>query len=169
MAFSRVKKYHIFDQDVLNLLCEGRITWIDYKWNVPSLTEQKRAYLETAPEDVLQKLHTAYKDPGIIHYTDKLKPWDDPYSDKAEEFWAMARDTPFYETLLFRMYNKQAVEKLENSVLHPAEFELIPVPQGHLPRRVIRKLLLTLAPLNSKRRYLLDKLYVRLKKLIKNL
>lgn len=94
------KKYMTVDQDVLNVLCDGRIKYIDGRWNVEweHLTgEGKEIRIDDVRKDTLSYLD----DPYIVHFTSPFKPWLHPENEYAEWFWKYARDTVFYEEILF--------------------------------------------------------------------
>lgn len=97
------KKYENADQDVLNILSVGHVKFIDGRWNVewqhltgvsgpPVIDDTRKGTLEYA------------KDPYIVHYTSHIKPWAHPEIELAEYFWKYARETFFYEEVLFRNF-----------------------------------------------------------------
>ncbi len=94
----------LLDQDVLNMLAQGRVRFLDQKWNV--ITDWKGIrisdIISLAPADMREDYLAARKDPGIIHYAGPEKPWNDETSDMAGTFWEVAERTPFYEELLRR-------------------------------------------------------------------
>lgn len=93
--------YRYGDQDILNMVCEGRIKWLDMAWNVLTDTRGGRyALIRSAPRHILEAYEAARADPKIIHYAGSVKPWQDPKEDFAKEFWEVARQTPYYEVLL---------------------------------------------------------------------
>ena len=53
------------------------------------------------------------KDPYILHYTG-IKPWNEPYRQNAHYFWEIARQSPFYEILLFDFISQSKEEKRTN-------------------------------------------------------
>lgn len=75
------------DQDIINRLCYGKIKLINLRYN---------AYSEYYPLDERSKLENtifsnqiddAYLSPAVIHYADKLKPWEFPKSSLALQWW----------------------------------------------------------------------------------
>jgi lipopolysaccharide biosynthesis glycosyltransferase len=81
------------DQDVLNVLCEGKITYFPIKWNIslvadiPELTwDEKEDYDEGRSR------------PSLIHFNAE-KPWQPPkgliYPEWRDLFWTTAAKTPF--------------------------------------------------------------------------
>lgn len=105
--------YHLFDltqtgdykwsdQDILNLCCKGKIKYLDLSWNVFALHDSLAQTLETVlADDLYEAYTTARKDPKIIHYVCKRFPNLYPDGDMAELYWRYARQTPFYERLIY--------------------------------------------------------------------
>lgn len=85
--------YH--DQDILNAATLGQIKFLppryNYQWHLEFYYPKETS--ETYKKD-------SY--PLIIHYTSPIKPWNDPKRELADKFWLHARQTPFYEEILFR-------------------------------------------------------------------
>lgn len=110
------KTYWCQDQDVLNILCQDKVKWIDGRWNV------EWEHLTPSGEDLIldkgrKDMLTYEKDPYIIHYTTKYKPWDHPEIDLAEYFWNKAKETVFYEELL----QLGAVNRMMERLAEPTE------------------------------------------------
>lgn len=79
------KKWYYNDQDVLNMLFDGRVHYLDTRWNYLSDYERYASYPHAALTNLYQK---AYREkPAIIHYISGRKPWN--YSPLALEqfFW----------------------------------------------------------------------------------
>lgn len=112
--FAQSNEWHLLDQDVLNHFCYGHVRFLDMSWNVMYDFDRVRirdiiAY--SSPE--LQKAYMAARaQPRIIHYAGPTKPWDDLEVDFAHVFWRFARQTPYYEIMLMRRYQKLVSEQL---------------------------------------------------------
>ncbi len=93
--------YQYSDQDILNIVCEGRIKKLDMVWNM-LINSRNRRYqiIRFAPANILEEYEQARKHPSIIRYAGESKPWNYPKEDFAWEFWKTARQTPYYEQLL---------------------------------------------------------------------
>lgn len=74
--------YKFMDQDIINLVCYGKIKHLDFKYNL--MTPYKHRFLDK-PE-LCNKIYEIYgetnlknaiKNPAIIHYASSLKPWND--------------------------------------------------------------------------------------------
>ena len=138
--------YKYNDQDVLNIYCEGRVKYLDMRWNFITDCDHTRVsnIIIHAPEDIQNEYNKAAVNPKIIHYAGHIKPWQNPTEDKAEFFWEYARKTEFYELLLWRMMNKIS----ETQIIEYREEHSF---AGKL-RTVMRKILDCILPKGSKQR-----------------
>lgn len=105
------------DQDVLNILCEGHVKFVDIRWNVEwnlpiCIAEDYKKYFSDSERDTYE---TAYNDPWILHYCGPEKPWRQPYQPQSYYFWEYARKTAFYEDIL---YENLRVNPVENITRH---------------------------------------------------
>lgn len=105
LDFASGGKWQLQDQDVLNKLCEGHVRYVDMAWNVMVDYNGIRIkkIIGRAPQWLNRMYMEARKNPKIIHYAGPEKPWNNPEMDMAGEFWLVAKETPFYEVLLYRM------------------------------------------------------------------
>lgn len=96
--------WHMVDQDVLNMFCQGRVRFLDQKWNMLIDWEygghSRRERMSHAPMGLWREYGEARKNPYIVHFAGVWKPWNTPACDWAEAFWNAARRTPFYERIL---------------------------------------------------------------------
>ena len=92
--------YRYSDQDILNMVCEGRVKRLGMEWNVLAVNGARKQVLAKVPGKLLETYRHARQQPGIIHYAGSGKPWKEPDGDFAQEFWEAARGTPYYEQLL---------------------------------------------------------------------
>ena len=102
--------YKYSDQDILNVVCEDRVTYIDMAWNMLTDCNHSRWHdvIKFAPYYIMDAYEEARKHPYIIHYAGFLKPWMKPDEDFGFEFWKVARTTLFYEKILSDMQNEFA-------------------------------------------------------------
>ena len=93
----------IVDQDVINSAFEDKITFLKSNWNYTWNLEVKYPNFESLlPKDLAKEASKAFKNPYIIHYNDIFKPWNCPRLPKAHLWWHYARQTPFYEEILYK-------------------------------------------------------------------
>ena len=84
------------DQDILNMECEGSVTYLPYEWNVMhNCGGRVHGVFDFAPASVFRKYMESRKAPKIVHYADYDKPWRNPWGDFAPLYWDYARETPF--------------------------------------------------------------------------
>ncbi len=92
------------DQDILNIVCEGKVKQLSLQWNLFSyfsgLYGADYWSLGCKPTD-FEDFKTALNKPNLIHFagTDK-RPWKNPLVPYADIWWKHARRTPFYEDII---------------------------------------------------------------------
>ena len=102
--------YRYSDQDILNVLCQGRVTYLDPRWNhiFDCHGERIRNVIVWDPVPLYEEYMEARKNPYIIHYAGFCKPWDEPSEEFGEVFWDYAGRTPYYEVLIQRLAKHMA-------------------------------------------------------------
>ncbi|MCL1947924.1 MAG: glycosyltransferase family 8 protein [Chitinivibrionia bacterium] len=101
-TFSR--KWHIHDQDVINVLAKDKTFHIHKSWNY-FIPEEGAKYL---PQNLLNEFLDAQKNPKIIHY----KPYAEwYYIQYFDEFFKYATRTPFAKEIVFRMNKNGIIDK----------------------------------------------------------
>lgn len=104
LEFASDDRFIYNDQDVLNAYCEGRVTWLDFDWNVMIDCGNRIANVFSfAPNDALDAFNDSRNHERIIHYAGFEKPWKFDFCDRSSQYWKYARDTPFYEKLLSQL------------------------------------------------------------------
>lgn len=94
-------EYIYDDQDVLNSHCQGRVSYLDYSWNVMIDCDGRIGRLfSLAPSDSYDAFLASRENPKIVHYAGYEKPWKMANCDEAVRYWGYARQTPFYEELV---------------------------------------------------------------------
>lgn len=162
VKYASEREYMYVDQDVLNAKLQGRVFYLDLRWNVmTSCGGERLKNIKTyAPKNIADIYMEARKDPYIIHYAGYLKPWNSPYSDYANEFWNQARGTNLYEILLSRLDQDVSWHTtaafLEHKVMNESKL-------GFKQRLkfVLKRYSYILFPLNSRRREKFKKIYFK--------
>jgi len=100
--YIKTKDLEFPDQDILNVIFEGKAKIIPCKWNYQygTLICEKN-FLNHVYGEYRKEFIKARKNPIIIHYTTPRKPWKDPYREWAEVFWKYAKDTPFFAEIIY--------------------------------------------------------------------
>lgn len=141
--------YRFSDQDILNVVCKDRVTYLDMAWNMIFDCDHFRWHqvIKYAPYYILDAYENARKNPYIIHYAGFLKPWMKPDEDFGYVFWEVAKRTPYYEQILSGMQHQggQQAVAVEN-VIDARAFKrtrrlLMKIfPQGSGIRRALGKM-----------------------------
>lgn len=147
MLSSGKQHYLTQDQDVLNLLCHKQVKYIDARWNVEwaaVIGDFGEAYIDEVRKGSLDCINEPY----IIHYITRVKPWEYPEKQLAECFWMEARETVFYEEILFNNISskiKKSQEKLFTDYLFPwnlvkANSEIIMYGYGNVGNKFYKQI-----------------------------
>ena len=140
---ANTKKFRIQEQDILNVLLEGKAKSLDIGWNyyVP-VSDFLDISLKYAPVTSLKKYKKAGEDPYLVHYAGVPKPWTNPEVLMGDIWWGVARKTPMYELFISRM-----ISPCYNGI-HEIQHRL-----GYYdPRTPIRKFADKIMPEGTKRR-----------------
>lgn len=115
----KVKPLRWQDQDILNIVFEGRVKFISWIWNMQyHLLFSNKEFIDINDKQLMQDFLIATQKPNIIHYTSPVKPWNKPDVPFAQEFWECARKTPFYETVLQTMTEAQIINSAKETALY---------------------------------------------------
>lgn len=109
VTFCSENNFRIQEQDAINSFFQGKIQFIDRKWNYfVEMNEWNTACLNAAPTQEKKAyynidIYSENNRPYLVHYANQPKPWDNPGVRYAEVFWSVARQTIFFEELLARL------------------------------------------------------------------
>lgn len=84
--FNNPEKCLYPDQDALNVILEGKIFFLDYKYNFQSLMWVNKDEL-LLHKDKWNNIQMAFENPIIIHYTAGLKPWFLEYDGMFKDYF----------------------------------------------------------------------------------
>lgn len=145
--------YRFSDQDILNIVCKGRVKYLDMSWNMMTDCGHFRwkKVIRHAPAQIREAYQEAREHPYIIHYAGYLKPWMKPDEDFGYVFWEMARATPYYEMLLQEMCQYGMVQVCGRGNKAGAA--------GAVPFRLMRKVFMKVLPQGSRLRRKLGQMY----------
>lgn len=123
MEFISAHKFRIYEQDALNVLLDGKMRFLDERYNTYTYTNNGiYECVLFAPADAKKKYIEARKDPVIVHYAGHPKPATTIEGDYGVVFWEFARKTPYYELILSKAL-KETLGKLTpvNTMYQPPE------------------------------------------------
>ena len=93
-----MRQWRAHDQDVLNVLCDGKVTPLNWRWNYVSFfvlhTRIRRIVTDQQWHDYLENW-----EPWIRHYISQAKPWTVQCGYDTLAYWRMAERSPFAEEL----------------------------------------------------------------------
>lgn len=130
-----IKKHKFLYQEqcAVNVFFRDRIFNLPLEWNYELASQMFRPQ-EIYLKDYAAKRCSAY----LFHYLSGLKPWFFPDLPLSEVWWALARQTPFYEEIIVKLFNynlehreypTNSVDKTDSSELlfiidHLIKFEI---------------------------------------------
>lgn len=103
------RRYIYLDQDVLNIACREMTICFEPQWNFQWQYLQPERCERIIGEYREQYLITS-EEPYIIHYAGDIKPWQEPDMDMADLFWNCARNTVFYEEIIYRNTQRKGAD-----------------------------------------------------------
>jgi len=113
-ALASSRSWFFHDQDVLNSLFAGRVSFIGNEWDVLSKltkwSDRRNLYKDYLPAKLAEIADAAAANPKIVHFAGYPKPWDNAGVDLEEYFWKYARRTPAYEQLLTNLAYAKTTE-----------------------------------------------------------
>ena len=99
LALAAERSFPYNDQDILNILCYGRILFIPHPCNV-------MVYYLEHPEEISPALGLDYfretAQPIILHFAGRAKPWYDPKDKRTSPWWQVAASFKGMDRLYFR-------------------------------------------------------------------
>ena len=107
------------DQDIINIVCYNHIAFLPLKFNAFAA----RIFQKHIVEKVFAKkeIHEAINSPVIIHYLDKIKPWNDMEGPFFYLWWKMALNSVCAQDAWSMAVNasvdKKQLNKLKNELL----------------------------------------------------
>ena len=160
LALSQSFRCH--DQDVLNIICRNKVTYIPQQWNTLMDWQEpgrsRMQILKMAPRKLFEEYSAARKHPYLIHYAGYQKPWDVVDCDFAEYFWKYAKLSPYYPMLLRRI--RRCFDDEANTPVVSCEPEVRYIPKKSRMWGIVDVIL----PYHSGRREWIKKVYWSLKK-----
>lgn len=179
-ASSREWKWQ--DQDIFMTLCEGKIKLLSPAWNVlvhGPIRDENDLMEKTAPQELYAAYLQAREQPKLIHYVANSFLLVSPLPDLFPYFWQYARRTPYYEEILFRVFQKNFLRtdlqsvwdnfnRLEHKVDEGGPRQAEEPAQrkpwnGFLKNKVLKPIANVFFPEGTDRRYRLRRLYHKMR------
>ena len=104
------KEYLHQDQDVLNEIFNTDIGILPFEWNYELISDR-----EIKEADAIFEHYGEIKNPKVIHYFARHKPWNtETTTFRHHPWWQYARNTPYYEQMLTDRCIKKAKDITDN-------------------------------------------------------
>ncbi len=118
LDFAQQGNFKFQDQDLLNIICEDNIQYLDYTWNFfGDPNDSYRGWVDKyAPMGEYVKYQMAKNNIKIIHYAGNEKPWYFPNVEYADIFWQYFRKSPYYEVFLLKKMNDCAYNVIRSQI-----------------------------------------------------
>jgi lipopolysaccharide biosynthesis glycosyltransferase len=108
LDFAVSREWRAHDQDVLNVLCQGKTLLLPIEWDF-FWGDEFEPYL---PEVLKNEYRDTKLRPKILHFPGYRKPWiNGVYMPYFEYFWKYATRTPFIGVMLSRMQEQGLIGK----------------------------------------------------------
>jgi len=146
VALCNAREWRYVDQDVLNILFQGHIHYLNYDWNYRIDLESMGALHIT---ECAHNPNYRIVSPKIIHFAGNAKPWVLSGIRFEEEFWEIAERSIFYREILVNKMEGVAALRAQSTLMGNNSF---PLPNLIRPDHPARKFLDVLLPKGSKRR-----------------
>lgn len=118
-----IKKPILVDQDIFNAVCYKKVKFINQSWNWEWINRIDKEYLVL--DQYINEAQKAFSNLKIIHYDGKEKVWKNPHKDLAEYWWHYARQTPFYEEILYKNLKVNPVQNITQQITKVADMSII--------------------------------------------
>ncbi len=138
--------YWFMDQDILNMIYQEDVEYLDPRWNVFHGNGNTETFFERLPAKARNEYFKSRENPFILHYAGENKPWSVPDVDFAEEFWAVARETPWYEAMVVSLVKRKK-------------------RRGLVTLHTVRAIVAPFAPIGSRRRWALRRVYYYIRRI----
>lgn len=102
------------DQDAINIVCKDKIFYLNDNWNFQWHHQWTNQYGKGAKllPDYTERYKKSKEEHWLIHYTSGRKPWKKPEYNYADLFWYYAKQTLFYEEILYKNINEVTEKNL---------------------------------------------------------
>lgn len=112
MALSDLNYPTFNDQDVLNYLFKDKVKYLDNSYNLSwNCLHHWTDSEEKLPSETFTAYQRALENPKIVHYAGGMKPWKNPELYLSEYFWKYARQTVFYEEIIYKNIQSLSCDK----------------------------------------------------------
>ena len=136
LALDVIKKPILSDQDVLNKVFKGKVSFIDPAWNVEWQIPLEFGNLERSIPVRYYKIYKdIYESPKIVHYASSLKPWFLPDAPLSYLWWEKAKLTNYFPTFIQQLA-RRSESRRKVSLIKILKDKVLPL--GTRRRRLVK-------------------------------
>ena len=162
IALYKNQHFDLWPCDAFNSVYEGRVTYLSFKHVYPVIAESWRKYIVQFAPLSYYKDFQEVDDACVIQYDPAM--YSDPQPGYAMvAFWDLARESPFYETILFNQLDLRLQSNLERKKpIRRFIYEKLPIG-GNARQKVARtagSILSVIYPKGTKRRAKIERTWV---------
>ncbi|MDE6946926.1 MAG: glycosyltransferase family 8 protein [Anaeroplasmataceae bacterium] len=107
LGIATTKKWRKHDQDVINMMCKGKVHLLDYKWNLIECPS-KKAFTAISKEEACS-FQESQNDRKIVHFASR-KPWKVRGVLNENDFWKYAVRSPYFD-ILFSLFIEEQMQQ----------------------------------------------------------
>ncbi|EAJ5034082.1 hypothetical protein DLZ68_08475, partial [Campylobacter jejuni] len=108
----KTDKFLLQDQDILNILLENRVQFLDpsfnIEWHLNFALYDLPLSCQLSEQNYIDYV-SGYNCPKILHYSSAIKPWKNPECKYADIWWKYARESNFYEKFISELALKNTL------------------------------------------------------------
>ncbi len=114
------KVYWFLDQDIINTICQGKVFYLDMRWNTFFGNGDTETFFEDLPKATRDTYFNALRAPYVLHFAGERKPWKHLGIAHGHAFWRYCRGTPWYEEVFAEAVNGAVPPRHDGRSPHPA-------------------------------------------------
>lgn len=125
-TLAKIKTPKFVDQDILNIIAENKIKFLPQKWNIENhIVVYNKNLQGLVPDEIRLEYEEGMKNVAFLHYSSSKKPWIFPNIENAHLWWHYARQTPFYEEILYKNLKVNPVQNITQQITKVADMSII--------------------------------------------
>ena len=114
-------KYDQNDQDVLNVVCSGRVQILPILYNFQMNHFASYMWGRTSTDILFGELFKH----ATLHYTGKFKPWNSLECVASDTWWHYYKMSPFYDDMVYFMRQYDLIESHKNDYRVKSNIQLL--------------------------------------------
>lgn len=109
LRLAATKEWKKHDQDVINMMCKGKVYLLDYKWNLIECPSKEA--LAAISQEEAYSFQKSQNNRKIVHFASR-KPWKVRGVQNENDFWKFAVNSPYFD-ILFSLFIEEQMQQGE--------------------------------------------------------